>query len=135
MSSSVAPILWYLLAVAAFAVFPLAMVVTLHRQRMKELEILRSYAEKGSEPPEAVTRLLVKQNITPSQTWKSTARGSLLSTALIHLWVACMLGGIAWWRIEAGPPRWALYISVTAGVFYALAALALLIAALTTKEK
>jgi hypothetical protein len=133
---SIAHLLWYLLAAVAFGVFPLAMVATLHRQRMKELEIIRSYAEKGGEPPEAVTRLLDKQNndVTPRK-WKSTVRGSMLNSALIHVYIACMIGGVAWWRIEAGPPRWALYVSVTAAVFYGLCALALIIGALTTRKE
>ena len=135
MSGSVAPILWYLLAVVSFAVFPLAMVATLHRQRMKELEILRSYAEKGSEPPEAVMKLLYKPSSDPALKWKSTVRGSLLNSALIQLSIACMLGGVAWWRLEAGPPRWAIYVTVTVATFYALTTLALLVAALTTREK
>ena len=132
---SIAPLLWYLLAAVAFGIFPLAMVATLHRQRIKELEIIRSYAEKGDEPPEAITRLLDKQNNDPARKWKSTVRGSMLNSALIHLYIACMLGGVAWWRIEAGPPRWALYVSVTAAVFYGLCTVALLIGALTTRKE
>lgn len=132
---STAHLLWYLLAAVGFGVFPMAMVATLHRQRMKELEIIRSYAEKGGEPPEAVTRLLDKQNNDVTRKWKSTVRGSMLNSALIQLYIACMLGGVAWWRIEAGPPRWALYVSVTAAVFYGLCALALTIGALTTRKE
>ena len=36
---SLPPILWYLLAVVAFAVFPLTMVFAIHRHHMKVLEL------------------------------------------------------------------------------------------------
>jgi len=135
MSGSVPPILWYLLAFIAFAVFPLTMVWAIHRHKMKVLEILRSYAEKGVEPPPAVTEVLLKQSTDPAQKWKSTPRGSLLNTFGIHLWVACILGGIAWWRLEAGPPRWAIYLAVCATVFFALLAIGQLAAALKSPLK
>jgi hypothetical protein len=135
MSGSVPSILWYLLAFFAFAVFPLAMVATIHRQRMKALEILRSYAEKGGEPPPGVTDLLQKQMAEPDQQWKSTPRGSMLHTFMIHLSIACVMGCIAWWRFDAGPPRWALYIAVGSTVFFAVSAIGFLAAALKSPAK
>jgi hypothetical protein len=135
MGSSVPPILWYLLCVAGFAVFPLAMVYTIHRQRMKALEILRSYAEKGSEPPPAVAELLFKQVVEPDQKWKATPRGSLLQTSLGHFFAGCTFAGVAWWRIEVGPPRWAIYIAVCSAVFFGVAALAQFVAALKSPPK
>ncbi len=135
MSGPVSPILWYLLAFLALAVFPLSMVWTIHRQKMKALEILRSYAEKGSEPPAIVAELLVKQLTAPDRKWKSTPRGSLLNTFGVHLWIACLWGGIAWWRIEAGPPRWAVYVAVAATVFFAVLAIGQLAAALKSPLK
>lgn len=135
MGSSVPPILWYLLCVVGFAVFPLAMVFTIHRQRMKALEILRSYAEKGSEPPPAVAELLFRQVVEPEQKWKATPRGSLLQTSLVHLFIACLFGGVAWWRLDVGPPRWAIYIAVCSAVFFGVTALAQFVAALKSPLK
>jgi hypothetical protein len=135
MSGSIPPILWYLLAVIAFAVFPLAMVTTIHRQRMKALEILRSYAEKGSEAPPGVAELLTKQVTEPEQKWKSTARGSRLNIFMGHLWVACLFGGVAWWRIDAGGPPWAVYVGVGSAVFFGVSALGFLVAALVSRDK
>ncbi len=135
MSGSIAPILWYLLAFLAFAVFPLSMVWAIHRHKMKALEILRSYAEKGTEPPAAVTELLLRHAADPGQKWKSTPRGSLLNTFGIHLWIACIWAGLAWWRIEAGPPRWTVYVAVCATVFFALLAIGQLAAALKSPLK
>jgi hypothetical protein len=135
MSGSVPPILWYLLAFIAFAVFPLAMVATLHRQRMKVLEILRSYAEKGAEAPPGVAELLAKQVSEPDQKWKSTARGSRLNTFMGLFWVACLFGGVAWWRIDAGGPPWAVYVGVGSAIFFGVSALGFLLAALVSHDK
>ena len=135
MSGSIPPILWYLLAFLALAVFPLSMVWTIHRQKMKALEILRSYAEKGGEPPAAVTDLLLKQVAPAQPKWKSTPRGSLLNTFGIHLWIACLWGGIAWWRIDAGTLRWTVYAAVVATVFFAVLAIGQLAAALKSPLK
>jgi hypothetical protein len=135
MSDSVPPILWYLLAVIALAVFPLVMVATLHRQRMKVLEILRSYAEKGVEAPPGVAELLAKHVSEPEQKWKSTARGSRLNIFLGHLFVACLFGGIAWWRFDAGGPPWAVYLGVGSAIFFGVSALGFLVAALVSNDK
>lgn len=135
MSGSVPPILWYLLAFLALAVFPLSMVWAIHRQKMKALELLRSYAEKGVEPPAAVTEVLLKQVAPPEPKWKSTPRGSLLNTSGIHVWIACIWGCIAWWRIDAVSPRWPIYIAVGATVFFAVLAIGQLAAALKSPLK
>lgn len=135
MSGSVPPILWYLLAFLAFAVFPLSMVAAIHRQRMKTLEILRPYAEKGIEPPPAVSDLLLRQVSEPDQKWKSTPRGPMLHMFMVHLSIACVMGGIAWWRFDSGPPPWALYASGTITVFFAVSALGFFAAALKTPAK
>jgi len=135
MSGSVPPILWYLLAFLAFAVFPLSMVAAIHRQRMKALEILGSYAEKGVEPPPAVSELLLRQVSEPDSKWKSTPRGSMLHLFMVHLSIACVMGGIAWWRLDSGPPAWALYASGVTTVFFAVSAIAFFAAALKTPAK
>lgn len=135
MSGSVPPILWYLLAVMAFAVFPLSMVAALHRQRMKALEILRSYAEKGIEPPAAVTEVLLRQVSEPDPKWKSTPRGPMLHMFMVHLSIACVMGALAWWRFDAGPPPWALYAAGTSTLFFAASAAGFLAAALKTPVK
>ena len=135
MSGSVPPMLWYLLAFLGFAVFPLSMVWAIHRHKMKVLEILRSYAEKGIEPPAAVTEVLLKQGGEPAPKWKSTPRGSLLNTFGIHLWIAVIWGCVAWWRIDTVSPRWPIYIAVGAAVFFALLALGQLAAALKSPLK
>jgi hypothetical protein len=129
------PILWYLLAVLAFGVFPLVMVAAIHRQRMKALEILRSYAEKGADAPPAIAELLTKQISEPGEKWKSTARGSRLNLFMGHLFVACLFGCVAWWRIDTGGPQWAVYVGVGSAIFFGASALGFLVAALVSRDK
>jgi hypothetical protein len=132
---SLPPILWYLLAVVAFAVFPLTMVFAIHRHHMKVLELLRFYAEKGTEPPPAVAEVLMKQISQPDEKWKRTKRGALLQTFGANLFVACILAGVSWWRLDVGEPRWAVYWAVCSTAFFAVFAFGVLIAALTTSDK
>jgi hypothetical protein len=135
MMGSVPPMLWYLLCFIALAVFPLVMVVAIHRHRMKALEILKSYAEKGVEPPAGLTELLTKQVSEPGEKWKATARGSRLHIFGGHLFVACVFGCLAWWRIDAGGPPWAVYAAAGSAVFFGVSALGFLIAAVVSSDK
>jgi hypothetical protein len=135
MTGSVPPILWYLLCVVAFAIFPLAMVATIHRHRMKVLEILRCYAEKGVDPPAAVTELLMKQIAEPQQKWNSTARGSRLHTFGIHLFIACLFGAVAWWRLDAGDVPIVFYVAVASAVFFGVSALGQLAVAIASPDR
>ena len=127
--------LWYLLAFIALGVFPLVMVVAIHRHRMKALDLLRSYAEKGVEPPAAVTELLTKHVSEPGEKWKSTARGSRLQAFVGLVFMACVLGSIGWWRIDAGGPAWAVYAAVGSAAFFGVTALGFLVAALVSSDK
>jgi hypothetical protein len=136
MSGEVPPILWYLLAFFSLVVFPLSMLAAIHRHRMKALEILRFYAEKDTEAPPHIAELLAKQlSDTPGEQWRSTARGSRLNTFGIHVFVACILGCIAWWRIDSGGPPWTIYWMVGAATFFGLLGLGFLAAALVSSDK
>jgi hypothetical protein len=135
MTGSVPPMLWYLLCFIAFAVFPLVMVVAIHRHRMKVLEILRFYAEKGVEPAPGLTEMLARQVSEPGDKWKSTARGSRLNLFGGYLFIACLMGCLAWWRFDAGGPQWAIYAAVGSAVFFGVGALGFLVAALVSSDK
>ena len=64
MSSQVPPFLWFLfwvgLAIGVLS-FGFFMAIIIHRGNMKALEVLRTYAEKGIEPPPAVVEMLTRQ--------------------------------------------------------------------------
>jgi hypothetical protein len=61
MSGEVSPMLWFLfwvglsVGVLSFGFF---MAIVIHRGNMKALEVLRTYAEKGIEPPPAIVEML-----------------------------------------------------------------------------
>ena len=64
MSSQVPPMLWFLfwvglsVGVLSFGFF---MAIIIHRANIKMLEVLRTYAEKGIEPPPVVVELLTRR--------------------------------------------------------------------------
>lgn len=139
MDGSVAPILWYLFWVALAT----AMVVGIyrgahkqHHQRMTALNILRTYAEKGIEPPATTVTLLLEGAEAQRQaatiekaTQQATARAAQPTGWLGLLFMAGVAGGLAWWRIDAGGPQWAIYLAVTCAATLGVAAFGTLIAA------
>jgi hypothetical protein len=90
-----------------------------HRARLKELDILRSYAEKGIEPPPAVLDALTTPHDLPKAQAARTAGQQAGVTAGIRLGNfvgslvgAGMTGGLAWWAAEARAPEWLFYGAV-----------------------
>ena len=140
MDGSVAPILWYLFWVALAAAMMVGVFIgghKAHHQRMTALNILKSYAERGVEPPQTMVDLLLESGEAGRQARQqekavaqATARASQPTGWLGLLFMAGVAGGVAWWRIEAGGPDWAIYLSVTCAVTLGVAAAGMLIAAL-----
>ena len=132
MIGEVPPILWYLLLAVIFTVFPWGMVLTIHRQRMKALEILRTYAERGVEPPPGIAEPLMRALKEPVAARRS-ARARRLDGFVFSLFMAGASAGIAWWRQDAGAdPRWLFYAAVVAAAAFAAGALGALVAALSS---
>jgi hypothetical protein len=69
------------------------------RQRMKALEVLRVYAERGEEPPDAVVDA-VYGRVKPAPPTPPT-RGRHLSHAAPNAIIAAGMAGMAWWRFSA----------------------------------
>ncbi len=137
MNGEIPEIYWYLFWVGVLAwmiVFSLIMMTLIHRHKMKALEILRSYAEKGVDPPPAMAELLAATSSEPDRKWKSTRRGALLQSFIGMLFTASMSGGVAWWRIDEGGPQAVIYIFGAAAFFFGVSALGLLVAALFTRD-
>src|SRR5687767_1348610 len=104
MNGAVPEIYWYVFWVGLAIVvegFGFYMAFIIHRRNMRVLDLLKSYAEKGIEPPEAVTHLLSEQVADPGRAWKASARGMRLQRFLGFLFTACVIGGVAWWLIDA----------------------------------
>jgi hypothetical protein len=137
MSGEVPEIYWYLFWVGLAIVvegFGFYMAFIIHRRNMKVLDLLKSYAEKGIDPPGGVAELLSEQVREPGQAWKSSARGARLQRFVGFLFTACVIGGVAWWLIDATGPRWAVYPAVTAAVFFSVGAIGFLLTAVVTPE-
>jgi hypothetical protein len=138
MNGEVPEIYWYVFWVGLAIVveaFGFYMAAIVHRRNMKVLELLRSYAEKGIDPPAAVAELLSEQVTEPGRAWKSSARGARLQRFIGFLFTACVIGGVAWWLIDAAGPRWALYPAVSAAVFFSVGAIGFLLTAVVTPER
>jgi hypothetical protein len=137
MNSEVPEIYWYLFWVGLAIVvqaFGFYMATIIHRRNMRVLDLLKSYADKGIEPPAAVAELLSEQVKDPGQAWKSSSRGARLERFVGFLFTGCVIGGVAWWLVESAGPAWALYPAVSAAVFFSVGAIGFLLAAVVTPE-
>ncbi len=137
MSGEVPEIYWYLFWVGLAIVveaFGFYMATIIHRRNMRVLDLLKSYADKGIEPPAGVAELLSEQVSEPGGAWKSSARGARLQRFIGFLFTACVIGGVSWWLVDAAGPQWAVYPAVSAAVFFSLGAFGFLITAVVTPE-
>ena len=107
-----------------------------HRQRMKALEILKMYAEKGAEPPPAVTEQLAKQILaeTPDSP-KRDSRAALIQGFTGFLFMACVAGGLVMWLPETAEPSWLSAIARAAMAFFGFGSFGFLVLALLTRDK
>ena len=138
MNTEVPEIYWYLFWVGLAIVveaFGFYMATIIHRRNMRVLDLLKSYADKGMEPPPAVAELLNKQADDPGRAARSTPRGARLEQFTGFLFTGCVIGGVAWWLVESAGPAWALYPTVSAAVFFSVGALGYLITAVVSSER
>jgi hypothetical protein len=131
---------WYLFWAAALVlaiVFGLYVATVTHRRNMKALEILKTYAEKGAEPPAPIAELLTKQMLgsQAGTAAKLRDRAELLRSFIGFLFSACVMGGIHYWLADAEAPSWAIHGSKAAMAFFGFGAFGLLLATLLTREK
>src|SRR5262245_41870048 len=138
MNGEVHEIYWYLFWVGLAIVveaFGFYMAAIIHRRNMRVLDLLKSYADKGIEPPAAVADLLSEQVRERGRAWKSSARGARLERFVGFLCTACVIGGVAWWLVDAAGPQWAVYSTVSAAVFFSVGAIGFLLIAVVTPER
>ena len=137
MNGEVPEIYWYLFWVGLAIVmeaFGFFMATIIHRRNMRVLDLLKSYADKGIEPPAAVAELLSQQVMDPTRAWKSSPRGARLERFTGFLFTGCVIGGVAWWLVESAGPAWAVYPAVSAAVFFSVGALGFLLTAVISPE-
>ena len=76
-----------------------------HDIKMRALDILKSYADKGVEPPPAMMEQLTKQALEnpPHASRESSREGGMLPAFLGFLFMACVCWGFsAWLQGEGG---------------------------------
>ena len=111
------------------------------RSKIKAIEVLQTYAQRGEEPPSAVLDAVTRINWPPGmpapQPPRRPTRGEHLSHVAGSTVLALGGAGVAWWRGVAGhgAAEPLLVISIIVAVFFAGAAAARLVAALTTGDE
>ena len=114
------------------------------RSKMKAIELLKSYAERGAEPPASVVEAIAKINWPfPSQgapqaplPWRRQTRADHLAHFAGAVGLALGGGAVILWRgpVEYQHPGWLLITAVFVAVFFAASALARLVGALTAGD-
>jgi hypothetical protein len=140
MNGTLPVIYWYVFGAAAIGltIGIFAYLGTLeHLRRMRALDILKMYAEKGAEPPQAITERLAEQILEPEKTPSANRqrRGALIQGFTGFLFSACALGGLAWWLRDAGAPKLAIIATYSMTVFFSVGAVGMLLAALFSRDK
>src|SRR5262245_49810741 len=134
MGNEVPPILWYLLWAFVLTVLPIVLSLLDHRRRMKRLEILKSYAEKGIEPPASVAEALAQEGRGSPGTRGAnrSARDARFGGFIGFTFMACVLGGIAWALIHTNGPSVAIYALIAGTIFFGAGGCGFLLVALFT---
>jgi hypothetical protein len=107
-----------------------------YETKMKALDILKMYAEKGAEPPPAVMEELTRQAFehnTPSK--KGDAKGTLFGGFIGFLFTACAAWALRTWLISIDAPSWSSIAATGAWAFFGFGAFGFLLAALITRQK
>lgn len=111
------------------------------RSRIKAIEVLKTYADRGEEPPpsvlEAVARINWPPGVVAPPPPRPPTRGDHLSHVAGSTVLALGAAGVVWWRALAGrgAPEPLLVVAIIVAVFFAGAAAARLVAALTTGDE
>lgn len=108
-----------------------------YRLQMEVLKVLRSYAEKGMEPPSGLADQLARQVLASPGRLRVErhSRGALLRGFLGATFTACVAWGLNKWIVEHVATAWTHYASWAVFDFFAFSAFGLLLAAVTTRDK
>jgi hypothetical protein len=106
-----------------------------HRRNMKALEILKSYAERGVEPPAAIAESLAAQIMGSASSSKRWGREQLVRSFIGFVFSACVIGGIHYWLAATTAPAWAVIASRAGMAFFGFGAFGLLLASLFTRKE
>ena len=106
-----------------------------HDVRMRALDILKMYAEKGTEPPPALMDQLTDKAFQNPSPPKRDDQGGLLPVFLGFLFMACVSWALHAWLGGGGYPSWATIAATASMAFFGFGAFGFLLAALLTRKK
>jgi hypothetical protein len=104
--------------------------------KMKALEILKMYAEKGAEPPQGLVEQLTDKAFqrAPAPAGREGSHG-FLHAFVGFLFMACASWGVHEWLTGHSQNAWAGIASQAAFAFFSFGAFGFLLAALFTRNK
>jgi len=104
------------------------------RAKLKAIEILKVYAERGEEPPAAVVEAVSQIGRSPQPPPPHLRRSWHLSRFAGAVVLSAGGWGVFAWRVRVPhpDPDWLMVVGIVVGVFFAAHALARLTAALTS---
>lgn len=103
--------------------------------KMKAIEILRMYAEKGTEPPPAMMDQLAKQAFEGPGQARQESSGGLMMMFMSMLFMACVAWGVRAWLQGHAAAAWAPIAATAALAFFGIGAAGFLLAALVSSRK
>ena len=117
-----------------------------HRTRIRALEVLRVYAERGEEPPPSVTQALTRVSGWPKaappvddnkdRLGRPRTRGGFLAHAAADAVFAAGFSWFAWWRYgDLGDASTGVIVSIFVGLYFAASMTARLVGAYYTPHR
>lgn len=134
MQGDVTELAWYLLAVG-FILFAIVLPIwfgiwTGHRTQLRALDLLRTYADKGEDPPAAVLEAAFRGSTGGAKPApQRSGRAEQMERFVWAVACAAAAAAVAWWRSAAGGPQWVVYAAGVAAAVLGAGALARLAAA------
>jgi hypothetical protein len=135
------PIAILLIVFTAGTIIPIGVTWLQQRTKIRSIEVLKIYAEKGHEPPasvlEAVNRIswpFPTNTPPPPKPMRDQSRGEHLSHLAGSWSLAIGSGFVIWWLAHDPQPRleWLFITAIFTAIFFTAAGAARLVAALTT---
>lgn len=102
--------------------------------RMRALEILRTYAERGTEPPPAMMEQLAVQAFEKPARAAADPRAGLLMSFTGFLFMACACWGLRAFLLTRDAADWGVIASTAAMAFFGIGAAGFLLAALVSRR-
>lgn len=108
--------------------------------RLKAIEVLRTYAEKGQEPPPGLAEAVHQIGKPPPPAVpppRRVPRDEHLAHFAGSIVIAIGAAGVAWWRGAAqhgGQPEGLMVFAIIVAIFFAASAAARLVGVITTRD-